>query len=149
MDRHSRREFLSDVGKGMLVAGVGPALAGELGISTAWAEEETGRLTFGPLEPLVEMMQQTPVDQLQPVVFRELQSGADLKTLVAAGALANARSFGGEDYIGFHTMMALMPAWQIAEELPESERALPVTQGALSQHRQNAGDRPRRCSTSD
>src|SRR5262249_61086696 len=48
------------------------------------------------------------------------------RELVAAGALANARSFGGEDYIGFHTMMALSPAYRMAQELPSDRAALPV-----------------------
>ena len=45
---------------------------------------------------------------------------------MAAAALANARTFGGEDYVGFHTLMALAPAYHMARELPEDRRALPV-----------------------
>ena len=112
MDNHSRRRFLSDVGKGMLVAGIGSNLAMELGICSAFANEDAASLTFGSLEPLVDLMQQTPVEKLQPALVNEIKSGVGLKTLVAAGALANARSFAGQDYVGFHTMMALMPAWR-------------------------------------
>lgn len=126
MDTHARRRFLSDVGKGMLVAGIGSSLATELGISTAVADEDAAQLTFGSLEPLVDLMHQTPVEKLQPALVQKLRGGTELRTLVAAGALANARSFGGQDYIGFHTMMALMPAWRIAEELPQRTRALPI-----------------------
>ena len=46
--------------------------------------------------------------------------------MVAAAALANARTFGGEDYVGFHTMMALAPALHIARELPAELQPLPV-----------------------
>ena len=35
--RHNRREFLRNVGSGMLVAGVGGSLAAELGFSSAFA----------------------------------------------------------------------------------------------------------------
>src|SRR5947207_8469042 len=35
MSRYHRREFLADVGKGMLVAGVGSALAQDLGLAPA------------------------------------------------------------------------------------------------------------------
>jgi hypothetical protein len=126
MDNHSRRRFLSDVGQGMLVAGIGSNLAMELGISTAFANEDAAPLTFGSLEPLVDLMQQTPVEKLQPALVHEIQRGTEIKTLVAAGALANARSFAGQDYVGFHTMMALMPAWRISEELPQREQPLPV-----------------------
>jgi len=49
-----------------------------------------------------------------------------LKTLVAAAALANARTFGGEDYIGFHTFMALGPALKMSALMPKGSEALPV-----------------------
>jgi hypothetical protein len=109
----------------MMVASIGSAVASDLGLALA-ADEDDGRLTFGELEPLVQMMQDTPVDQLQPTLAKQLEQGTDLKTLVTAGALANARSFGGQDYTGYHTLMALMPAWQIAEQLPTAQRPLPV-----------------------
>jgi len=126
MNNQTRRRFLSDVGSGMLVAGIGSGLAMELGISTAWANEEEASLTFGSLEPLVDLMQQTPIEKLQPALMQQIQNGTDLKTLIAAGSLANSRFFAGQDYVGFHTMMALMPAWQISQELPGREQALPV-----------------------
>src|SRR5205807_1654181 len=47
-------------------------------------------------------------------------------TLVAAGALANARCFGGKHYEGFHTFMALGPAYHMAKGMSEAERPLPV-----------------------
>jgi len=50
----------------------------------------------------------------------------DLQRLVEAAALANARTFGGEDYVGFHTMMALAPSLHMARELPEAMQPLPV-----------------------
>src|SRR5205814_7280061 len=34
--------------------------------------------------------------------------------------------FGGEDYVGFHTMMALAPALHMAQELPADLQPLPV-----------------------
>lgn len=123
----SRRTFLREVGQGMLLAGLGTALASELGISTAVADDDLGRLTFGPLEPLVSLLQETPPDRLQPILVSQLRSGAvDLQQLTAAGLLANARTFGGEDYVGFHTFMALPPALQMARELPENQRPLPI-----------------------
>jgi hypothetical protein len=114
------------VGKGMLIASVGPALAADLGISSAFADEEPKRLLFGDREPLVALMQDTPADKLLPILVDRLKAGTDLKTLVAAGALANARAFGGGDYDGFHNFMALMPSYQMACELPEARRPLPV-----------------------
>jgi len=71
-------------------------------------------------------MQETPVNRLLPTLVRQLESGTDLHQLTAAAALANARTFGGEDYVGFHTMMALAPALHMAAELPPETRALPV-----------------------
>lgn len=126
MNASSRRQFLADVGKGMLVASMGSVLATELGVSPAWADAEGKRLNFGSLESLASLMQETPPDKLQPVLVQKLDQGTELKTLVAAGALANARQFGGNDYIGFHTFMALGPAYHMAQELPAAQKALPV-----------------------
>lgn len=123
---NTRREFLADVGRGMLIATVGSAVATDLGLSKAFAEDGSDALTFGDLEPLVSLMQETPADGLLGKLVGELKSGTDLRRLVAAGALANARTFGGEDYIGFHTMMALSPALAMAGEMPEGKQALPV-----------------------
>jgi hypothetical protein len=123
----NRREFLADVGRGMLVASVGAAVAQDVGlIPIAMAEETDARLTFGAIEPLVALMQETSADRLLPIVIDGLRRGTDLRQYVAAAALANARTFGGEDYDGYHALMALAPAFQMAGELPEAERALPV-----------------------
>lgn len=122
----TRREFLAEVGRGMLVATVGYEVASELGLASALAEETADALSFGSLEPLVCLMQETPANRLLPALVEELKSGTDLRRLVAAAALANARTFGGEDYVGFHTMMALAPALHMAGELPTELRPLPV-----------------------
>lgn len=125
MNRMQRREFLADVGKGMLVASVGPALALDLGLS-ARAEEAADTLTFGKLEPLVSVMQETPVNKLLPVLIEKWKGGTQLNTMVAAAALANARTFGGHDYTGYHALMALMPAYHMAQELDDNLQPLPV-----------------------
>jgi hypothetical protein len=126
MIQRTRREFLRDVGAGVVAASVGSGLAADLGFSTAFADEGPERLTFGGLEPLVSVMQETPAAQLLPRVVERLQQGTSLREVVAAMALANARTFGGEDYVGFHTLMATAPAFHMAGELPENRRALPV-----------------------
>jgi hypothetical protein len=108
-----------------VAAGVGTSLASDLGLSTALAQDEP-RLTFGALEPLVALMQDTPLAKFQPMLVNKLREGTSLKDLAAAAALANARVFGGEDYIGFHSMFALKPAYLMAQDLPEERRALPV-----------------------
>src|SRR4030095_8502748 len=102
------------------------ALTSELGISQAWADDRSDMLTFGALEPLVALMQETPLDHLLPVLVKKLAEGTELRTLVAAGALANARTFGGQDYTGYHSLMALAPAYAMSRERPEPRRALPV-----------------------
>src|SRR6266478_317621 len=123
---HTRREFLADVGRGMLVATVGYGIARELFLAPAFAADAPDTLDFGSLEPLVRFMQETPANQLVSALADKLKSGADLRRLVAAGALANARTFGGEDYVGFHTMMALAPSLHMARELPKPLQPLPV-----------------------
>ena len=126
MQRNDRRQFLANVGSGMLVGSLGAALSGDLGISSAHAGEDNDRLTFGDMEPLVALMQETPLNRLQTVLMDRINSGTDLATLIAAGSLANARTFGGHDYVGFHTFMALTPALEMATELPTGRKALPV-----------------------
>jgi len=123
---HTRREFLADVGRGMLVASVGCGMAAELGLAPAFAAEAPAALDFGQLEPLVCLMQETPANKLLPLLASKVKSGTELSRLVAAAALANARTFGGEDYVGFHTMMALAPSLHMARELPEALQPLPV-----------------------
>ncbi len=110
----------------MLVATVGYGMASELGLAPAFAIDAPDALDFGALEPLVRLMQETPANKLLPALAQRLHDGADLRRLVAAAALANARTFGGEDYVGFHTMMALAPSLHMARELPESLQPLPV-----------------------
>jgi hypothetical protein len=110
----------------MVVASVGATLASDMGIAGARADDASDALDFGPLEPLVRLMQETPLDKFLQVLVDRTRNGSELKTLIAAGALANARTFGGEDYVGFHTMMALAPAYYMALELPEPRRPLPV-----------------------
>lgn len=124
----SRRDFLADVGRGTLIATVGSALAADLGLANAHGvgEGRDKELTFGKLEPLVCFMQETAPNKLLPALVEKLQAGTNLQELVAAAALANARTFGGEDYVGFHTMMALSPAYQMAKQLPKEKQALPV-----------------------
>ena len=132
---NTRRRFLADVGCGTLIAAVGSSMATDLGLASAAAAQgpEPARLTFGELEGLVALMQDTPADRIVPVVIDELRRGTEPRRLVAAAALANARTFGGEDYVGFHTMMALAPAFHMSRELPEARQSLADPQGALSQ----------------
>jgi len=123
----TRRSFLESVGQGMLVAGLGASLAQDLGFSTAFANEGPDSLSFGDYDSLVDLLQSTSPDKLQPVLIEKLSRGeTDLKRLIAAGALANAETFGGEDYVGFHTAMAMLPAWQMTSLLPSERRPLPI-----------------------
>src|SRR2546426_3405953 len=94
----TRREFLAEVGRGMLVAAVGYELDSELGLASSLGDETV--LSFGPMEPLVCLMQETPINRLLPTLMEQRRAGTDLRRLVAAAALANARTFGGEDYVG-------------------------------------------------
>src|SRR5258706_3449936 len=125
LNPRTRRRFLGDVGKGMLIATIGPMLAADLGL----AQEPQGdaeAINFGPLEGLVCLLQETPINKLNALLVEKLRGGTDLKTLTAAAALANARTFGGEDYVGFHTMMALGPAYGMSRLLPDNLAPLPV-----------------------
>src|SRR3954470_4930091 len=128
LNARTRRQFMGDVGTGVLIAALGPSLFKELGLAGA---AEVGAsapesLSFGSLERLVALLQETPIAKLNALLVEQIRGGTDLKTLTAAAALANARTFGGEDYIGFHTMMALGPAYLMSQQLPSALAPLPV-----------------------
>lgn len=129
MDHGNRRAFLADVGRGMLAGSLGLSAAADLGLVSAKAAEagpDPTRIHFGEQEKLVDFIQETPADDLAPRALKMLREGTSLRELVAAAALANARRFGGEDYIGFHTFMALAPAYAMTRELQAKDRPLPV-----------------------
>jgi len=127
MTHTNRRAFLSDVGRGMLAAGLGGSLANDLGFSTAFAEQGSDSIPLGEYTALVELMRNTPAAKLQPLLAAKILKGeTDLKQLIAAGALANAVTFGGCDYVGFHTAMAMLPALEMSRQLATNRQLLPV-----------------------
>jgi hypothetical protein len=125
MSQSHRREFLQEVGGGMLAVLVGSGLAAELGLA-AENNEDGGAKTPARLARLSQIIQQTPTKDLLAALVRQLNDGTPLRELIAAGALANARAFGGQDYNGFHSFMALCPSYAMAMALPEKERPLPI-----------------------
>jgi hypothetical protein len=76
----TRRNFLEAVGCGMLVAGLGPSLSRDLGCRTAFADEGGDSLAFGKYDALVDLLQSTSPDELQPILIEKLNRGeTDLK----------------------------------------------------------------------
>ncbi len=126
MKTTSRREFLGGIGKSMGCAAVSLAIAQNLGFAEALSRIARERLRFGVLDPLVDLMQATPADALLPLVVKKLGSGTPLGDIVGASALANARAYGGTNYNGYHTLMAMMPSFEMAAQMPEPYGALPV-----------------------
>ncbi|MBI3862468.1 MAG: hypothetical protein HY290_11290 [Planctomycetia bacterium] len=127
MKPSNRREFLSDVSRGMLVAGLGASLANDLGFSTAFAEQGSNALVLGEYASLVGLLESTPADKLQPILAEKLRRGeTNMRQLIGAAALANAETFGGCDYVGFHTAMAMLPSLEMAKLLPADRQPLPV-----------------------
>src|SRR5262245_20861090 len=109
----------------MLAVLVGSGLAAELGLAAEDNREGKAKTPTG-LTRLSQLIQQTPTKDLLPALQTELKNGVSLKELIAAGALANARAFGGQDYNGYHSFMALCPSYAMAMALPEKERPLPI-----------------------
>src|SRR5262245_43088653 len=109
----------------MLAALIGSGLAAELGLAADDGKDDKPK-TPPDLERLSQLIQQTPTQDLLPALAARLKNGTSLKDLIAAGALANARAFGGQDYNGYHSFMALCPSYAMAMALPEKERPLPI-----------------------
>lgn len=128
MSNPSRRRFLHNVGSGMLVAGLGSSLAIELGVASgAGLQPPEACTNYGKLNRWVGLMQELKPDRLQVKIVEALNQGdISLKDIVAAAALANAETFGGQDYVGYHAEMALIPALQMAAEMPKARAALPI-----------------------
>ena len=127
MIQSSRRHFLQRVGNGMLIAGLGSPLALELGVAQESDLRPAAENDYGELTPWVRHMQELNPDDLQIEMVSALQSqSTSLQHLVAAAALANAETFGGQDYVGYHAEMALVPALEMSRELPKPRQPLPV-----------------------
>lgn len=116
----------------MFVTTLGVGLTQELGLASPTflgAGVDGDPLGFGPFAHLANLLTETPLDQLQPMIVKQIASGTSFEQLISAGALANARAFGGEDYNGYHAFMALMPAYQISQSMLSSKNpaaAMPV-----------------------
>ena len=123
----TRRRFLQDVGTGMLIAGLGSNLVADLGVAAESIDRDPVSNPYGTLAPWVARMQELDPDKLQVKMVDELQKGSvTLRELVSSAALANAESFGGQDYVGYHAEMALIPALEMAADLDEPRKPLPV-----------------------
>ena len=83
----NRRAFLSDVGRGMLAAGLGSSLADDLGVSTAFAVQGTDSIPLGEYAALVELMRSTPAESLQPVLAKMIGLKASKRTPLRNGPL--------------------------------------------------------------
>ena len=126
--KRTRREFLGNVGRGMLVASVGFGTAFDMGFTSVWADDDGGseRLTFGEFEPLVSLMQETPVRNLVPVLVEKLRAGDRVKQLVAAAALGERADVRRRGLRRLPHHDGTRPRLSHGAELPEDRRALPV-----------------------
>ena len=126
MIRTSRRQFLSRVGGGIGSVALGYAFADRLGLSRAFASLAPERLRFGALDPLVDLMQATPADELMVLLVAKLRAGTTAAEVVGAAALANARALGSTDYNGYHALMALLPSYSMTAQMAPPLEFLPL-----------------------
>lgn len=122
----TRRQFLTRVGQGASTLALGALFADRLGDPVALALLPPERLRFGALDPLVDLMQSTPADELIARVVALLRAGTPAGDVVAAAALANARALGGTHYDGYHALMALLPAHDMGARMETPLRHLPL-----------------------
>jgi hypothetical protein len=116
----------------MLVATLGPSVASHVGLHEVFADEGKKSLSFGKLEPLVALIEETEPDRLLPMLVKHLKSGTGLKELVAAGALASSRCKATSDYNGLHAFLALAPSYAMSQQSPKQRQSLPVLKVVLN-----------------
>ena len=103
----TRRVFLADVGRGMLLASLGPVLTADLGIAHALTDDTSDRRHFGARERATRCTHardsagSTLADPRQTSQRRNRPE----HTRRPLDALANARTFGGQDYTSHHSLM--------------------------------------------
>ena len=85
-----RREFLQEVGGGMLAVLVGPTLAAELGLAAEDTKDDKAKPSPA-IARIAEIVQQSPTDRLLGALDEQMKKGATLRQLIAGGAIANAR----------------------------------------------------------
>ena len=121
----TRRQLIASAGATALLASLGSELFGTLGFAGPRTDGDEP-LDLGDLARLADLFEDVAPSELLPKLVAELKGGTPLERLVSAGALANARSLGGEDYEGYHAFMGMVPALEIARELPAADAPLPV-----------------------
>ena len=92
-----------------------------------WPATGAERLTFGPMEPLVALMQETPADRLLPAVVERMKAG-DRPPPTGGGRCPGQRPHASAARITMATTRSWpwLPSYQMSRELPEAQRALPV-----------------------
>ena len=125
MMNRNRREFLADVGQGMLVASVGPALAADLGLAPAFAGD--GPRTPDVRRPRAAGRADAGDARRQAAAARWSRSCKDGTDLRDAGrgrrAWPTPAPSAARTTIGYHTFMALAPG------LPDGRASCPRTAG--------------------
>ena len=78
------------------------------------------------LDRLAGVLRRRRPEKLLPLLKEFIDQGTPLRDLVAAGALANAHAFAGQDYNGYHAFMAMPPRWPSPTNCPRRTAPLPV-----------------------
>lgn len=123
----SRRRLLGHGCRGALLAGIGSGLGttawsggGPVG---AWLEQDQG-IDFGRHRDRVEFLLSASPSGMLDHVVEGLRKGETREDWAAASALANAVTFGGEDYDGYHVAMALIPSLRMSSRLGGTDAKL-------------------------
>ena len=119
----SRRQFVQTAGISLAFTGASAGVWRALGQPRGARGEP---FDLGEYDALATKMQQTSADALVAELVAASKGGTPLEKLVVAAALANTRVFGGTDYGGYHCMMALLPALDMAPWLKSNQRSLAV-----------------------
>ncbi len=130
-DFHSRRTFLQSAVAGSAALGLGDLgfLSRLKPVSAAESLLPPGKVRLSPeIEPLVQLLEETPRDQVIEDVARHIHRGTSYTDILAALLLAGVRNIQPRPAVGFkfHAVLVVNSAHLASLSSPDSDRWLPI-----------------------
>lgn len=127
----SRRRFLQSTAAGGALAGLGDlSFVGRLpSVSAAESKIDSNVVQLDPgIEPVVELLEETPRDQLLEKVAERIKGGLTYREVLTALLLAGVRNIQPRPSVGFkfHAVLVVNSAHLASQASPDDQRWLPI-----------------------